>query len=157
VKQFIVTLLMLLPLAAPAAQQAQFKDWQRQCERLPAGGQSCHIVQQVFNPDTGALAMRVQVGFTPQRQPLLLVTLPLGVALRPGIVMRDDGRGDWPVRFDVCTGDGCRAAEVLDADQLGAMKRGSKAVLTIADLGGRKIEVPLSLLGFTRGYASISQ
>lgn len=157
-KQFTISLfLMLMSFTVSAGPQVHFRDWQRQCEQLPAGDQSCHILQQVFNPETGALAMRMQVGFTPQRQPLLLVTLPLGVALRPGVLMRVDGKEPWLVRFDVCAGDGCRAAEILQADQLRAMKRGSKAVLTIADLSGRKIAVPLSLLGFTRAYASISQ
>jgi len=152
-----ILLLVLLPLAAHAAPKQSFRDWQRQCEPSPAGGQSCNIAQQVVNPENGALAMRVQVGLTPQRQPLLLVTLPLGVALRPGVVVNIDGHGQWPVSFDVCTGDGCRAATVLEPKLLRAMRQGSQAELSIADLSGRKIVVPLSLLGFTRGYASISK
>ena len=151
----LALLAMLLPLVGNAA-EARFRDWQRQCESLRDGKQACHIAQQVFNPDTHALAMRVEVGFTPQRLPLLLVTLPLGVALRPGIIVSIDGHGQWPVSFDVCSRDGCRAATLLDAELLTAMKRGNTAELTIADLSGRKITVPLSLLGFTRGYASIS-
>lgn len=152
----IVVILLLLPLLAVAAPQ-QFRDWQRQCERAPSGEQSCHILQQVVNPENGALAMRVQVGFTPQRQALLLISLPLGVALRPGVIVSVDGQGSWPVSFEVCSADGCRAAALLSSELLRAMKKGSKAHFGIADLSGRKLVVPLSLLGFTRAYASIAK
>jgi len=148
----------LLALAINATAAEQFKDWRKQCETLPGGQRACNIVQDVRTPQGDTVMMRVQVGLIPQKnQPLLLITLPLGVALKPGLQLRIDQAGSWAMGFDVCTADGCRAALPMDAKLIKALKKGVKAEVAIKELRGQTLAIPLSLLGFTRGYQAIAQ
>lgn len=148
---------VMLALAISSAVAAeQFKAWRKQCETLPGGQVACNIVQDVRTPQGDTVMMRAQVGFIPQQnQALLLITLPLGVALKPGLQLRVDQIGTWPMGFDVCTADGCRAALPLDAKLLKALKKGVKAAIAVKELRGQTLSIPLSLLGFTRGFEAI--
>lgn len=51
--------------------------------------------------------------------PVLLVTAPLGIAIRPGVrIVLNPGASEIPLPLDVCFPDGCRASTELSAMQM---------------------------------------
>lgn len=160
-KPHTALLLVGAALAAPlspvfGAEPVRFKDWTKGCEPAPDGGSNCHIAQNVSNPQTGQVVLRAEIGFNPdQDQPLMLVIVPLDVDLRPGLGFRIDSAAARRIDFFVCSRDGCRAALLVDAGLIAAMKRGANATVTVTTLDGRRHDVPLSLMGFTRGFDSL--
>lgn len=139
----------------------QFRDWKVQCGTIPnSGKERCQMSQQVTRGDSGDPVMRMAVGFTPQNsQPAAIFQLPLGIVLPKGIALRvDDGE---PVRFpiQICVKQGCRADLPLKQNLLEQMKAGRKAYIMArtprAESG--KVELPISLLGFTAAYNRISE
>ena len=147
---------MTLGIPSVQGEPARFKDWTGECERLANGDSSCHIVQNVVDPNSGSVVMRAEVGFIPgQQQSLMLVTVPLGVDLRPRLDFRIDSAAPRKLGYYVCSPDGCRAALAIDKALINAMKRGAGARITITKMDGRRQDVPLSLMGFTNGYNSL--
>ena len=147
---------MTLGIPSVQGEPTRFKDWAGECERLANGDSSCHIVQNVVDPNSGSVVLRAEVGFIPgQSKSLLLVTVPLGVDLRPGLDLRIDSAAPRKLAYYVCSPDGCRAALAFDQALINAMKRGAKARITLSKMDGRRQDVPLSLMGFTKGYNSL--
>ena len=148
--------LVLASITEAQPQEGRFKDWSRNCDALPGGKQACHIVQDVTDNQSGEVVLRAEVGLIPgTKRALLLITVPLGVALRPGLGLRIDTGKPQQMLFDACARDGCRAATPMSAALIRAMKRGARAQVTVMRLDGERYVVPVSLAGFTRGFDSV--
>jgi len=149
---------MLVSVTGAAQQAERFKDWTRSCDALPGGKQACHIVQDVTSKQTGEVVLRAEVGVIPgTRRALLLITVPLGVALRPGLGLQIDSAKPLHLLFDACAPDGCRAATPMNAALINAMKRGAQARVTVTRLNAEHYVVPVSLSGFTKGFGSVTR
>ncbi|MBB3191249.1 invasion associated locus B family protein [Halomonas cerina] len=156
-------LLLLLALAPNAfAQQAssgaagadvtteQFRDWEVLCPS--EGGQgNCTMSQLVNNPDSGEPLMRVIVAYPPQLEgrPAMTFLLPLGVRLAPGLQL-SVGSGE-PAQFpyQVCLQQGCRADLPVEPSLLQALRGGSSATLSLIGPRGNRMDLAISLMGFT--------
>ena len=142
--------------AAPEHGQT-FRDWTARCERPPGSEAArCFIFQNLVLKETGERLVHVAVGYLAvDGRAAAVVTLPLGISLPPGAALSVDG-GE-PVRFPVerCDANGCIGALELDDRMLAAMKRGREARVTFHDGTRRPIAVPISLMGFTAGFASL--
>jgi len=148
--------LLLLPVAQ-AEPTEHFKEWVQDCSKQADGKRACHIFQNVTDHNTGEVMLRAEVGYIPGgNKALLLITVPLGVALRTGLELQIDSAKPRRMLFDVCARDGCRAATQMDVGLIRAMKRGGVARVTISNLAGRSLVVPVSLSGFTKGLGSLS-
>ncbi len=135
-----------------------FGDWQAGCETQPGGEQVCHIYQRITLKDSGKTLLNVAVGYPPQQaQAVALFTLPLGVALVPGVEFRIERGEPARIPFAVCTTEGCRAALKLTGEMVQAMKKGNQATLTFATIEPKSFNVPISLQGFTKGINGLRQ
>lgn len=135
----------------------QFTDWVVACEQpneeIP---ELCHIFQNLTLKEEGVRVLHVQVGFIPDKaHPVAIFTLPLGVALPPGIRLKVDEHEPVNFPIEVCVQDGCRAGLELTPDRLNMMKRGNKANVTFANIQRQGLTVPVSLSGFTAGVNAL--
>jgi invasion protein IalB len=144
--------------AAQAADDAPtYGNWTVRCqEPSDAGKKSCFIFQNLVLREGGQRVLQVAVGYVPDaKDPVVLLSLPLGISLPPGVSTRVDD--DDPKRFSVerCEPNGCRAGFKLTPQLLEKFGSGQQLTVTFHDGRRQPIEVPLSLDGFNRGLVAI--
>ncbi|MCB1790251.1 MAG: invasion associated locus B family protein [Gammaproteobacteria bacterium] len=140
-----------------------FGDWGYQCEKAPNGeGDFCYVFQNVTKKDTQQLVLGARVAYRPeQKDPLLVVTVPLGTLLPPGAALVLDGvEGVEPLKlpFFLCAAEGCTTvATGMPSALIEAMKKAEMASIRIAAPNKQVVGLPLSLKGFTKAIAKIKK
>lgn len=146
--------------AAPQAER--IGDWFRRCQDSPADGRRlCVLVQEASSKnaknDKHRRIMSTVVGrFGKDRRLGVMFTLPLGVRLPPGVVLKVDGNKDvGRLPYQFCNRNGCRVVFLFDDKWLARFKAGLKASVTVLTRTGKEVTVPVSLKGFTKGLRAI--
>lgn len=160
------------PAAAPAAEKTaeqklpegveQFKDWIKECEKIkdPKGKEIelCQISQTLTNTEINQPMLKVAAGYVPgKKDAVMIITLPLGVILPPGVQLTIDKSEGKAARVPIttCLPQGCQAGAQLDKDFTERLKKGSKLIVTFLGPDGKQINAPISLSGFTAGIDSM--
>lgn len=154
----------LAPLAGtvPAAAQGvvvqTYGDWQLQCSTPPgAQAEQCSLVQKVRAEDRENIGLDVIVFRTADRQAQLLrVLAPLGVLLPFGLGLRIDETNVGTTEYVRCFyPEGCLAEVIIDDTLLAQLQGGTTANFVIVLTPGEPIGIPVSLNGFTEGFAAL--
>lgn len=159
----MMALLLSLAISAPLAQAQQqgqrFKDWTIGCDKLPGMSEErCFIYQTVVAKEKDQPVLQMSVGYLPgeegKDQPAAFLTVPLGIALPPGIAFKVDANKMARIQFERCVPTGCVAGFPVTTDLLNQFKRGSKLEIRFHD-GVGIVAVPVSLSGFTAGFSAL--
>jgi len=156
--------------AAPAAEKAaeqklpegveQFKDWIKECEKMkgPEGKEIelCQISQTLTNTEINQPMLKVAAGYVPgKKDAVMIITLPLGVILPPGVQLTVGEGKAARVPITTCLPQGCQAGAQLDKEFTDRLKKGKKLIVTFLGPDGKQINAPISLSGFTAGLDSM--
>ena len=156
--------------AAPAAEKTakqklpegveKFKDWIKECEKLkdPDGKEIelCQISQTLTNTEINQPMLKVAAGYVPSKKDaVMIITLPLGVILPPGVQLTVGEGKAARVPITTCLPQGCQAGVQLDKEFTERLKKGTKLIVTFLGPDGKQINAPISLSGFTAGIDSI--
>ncbi|APE30793.1 Invasion protein B-like protein [Halomonas aestuarii] len=136
--------------AGANVQTEQFRDWQVLCP--PEGRQgACTMSHLVTNPDSNDPLMRVIVGYPPELngRPAMTFLLPLGVRLAAGLQLSVGGGEPTQFPYQVCMQQGCRADLPVPPSLLRDLRSGSSATLSLVDPRGNRMDLDISLMGFT--------
>lgn len=166
----IAILFTLFVANAYAANDAvtTFGDWAKQCESVPVNPEAkdgkgkkeqvCFIYQTVSSKKTKETIMQVRIGFPPKsNEPVMIVTLPLGVLLPPGAAFMVGSAKPVDMPFLACGREGCTTlGQKLDSNVLNAMRKGTDGSIRVALLNKKVLPIPVSLKGFTRAYNAIA-
>ena len=107
--------------------------------------------------DSNKILMRAAVTYPKgSKQPVLFITLPLGVTLAPGLALQVDEGEAMRIPYERCLGIGCRASTLLGDKMIAVMKKGKQAKVVFADPQGKQVAVPVSLSGFTAAFNSLN-
>ena len=141
--------------------ERQFQEWILRCGKSLQGPEVCEMQQQRADKE-GRTVMAVAVGTVPGSSDLgLLIILPLGIALPPGVSLQVDGGAEVPLVVDRCERQGCRIEMLIKPDLMTRLKGGREAkVFFEADnpQGERqRLGVPISLLGFTAALSELTK
>ena len=135
-----------------------YKNWDVLCEKDDKKVEHCQMFQNIglnISKDV-TLRMQVKLGYIPgQKDPVLLLTLPLGVALPPGVQLQVDAGTPEKMVFELCDPIGCRAGMQAKPALLAAMKKGKEAKISFA-IQRQAGSVPVSLSGFTKALSHIT-
>jgi invasion protein IalB len=148
------------PPAEPGLEVRQFQDWVVRCGQPAEGApQACEMVQQRLD-EQGQTVLAIAVGKVPNTDdPGMLIILPLGIWLPPGVVLRVDGGQEVPARVERCERRGCQVELLLEPNVLTLLRSGREAnvLFQIYDETGepKVVGVPFSLLGFTAALNEI--
>lgn len=144
-------------LVAPAFAQSQpdnvdlqtFQDWQVRCPKDKSKG-GCEMTQLVNSPDTGKPILRVVMGYPPEiDSAAMIVILPLGTRLAPGVQLTVDGGQPDTFPFQICLEQGCRADFPINDALRNRLRAGSNATVSLIGPRGQRIDLKVSLQGFT--------
>lgn len=135
-------------------------DWELRCIRTEDGNDPCQMYQLLNDTAETPIAEfslfrlpeggRAEAGAT--------VVVPLETALQQQLTISVDGGPARRYPYSYCTQLGCFARIGLTPDDVNVFKRGNAANLTIVPVlaPDQKVEVTLSLTGFTAAYDKVS-
>lgn len=153
----------LLPGGAAMAQPAQGQqigDWVARCT-IPQGAQtqSCALLQNIQQktPDGQRRSLlAITVGYQgPNKVPTAILRVPLGIYLPAGLTLEFPGAKPVRIVLEICAPNGCVGAAALSPEMLDAMRKGDRGKVALQDNRRRTINIPISLKGFTAGFAAL--
>lgn len=131
------------------AKVESFQDWDVRCPENASDG-GCEMTQLVNNSDNGKPILRVVMGYPPQVDSAAMVfILPLGTRLAPGVQLQVDGGEPQGFPFQVCLEQGCRADFPIDDALRNQLRSGRTATVSLIGPRGKRIDLDVSLQGFT--------
>jgi invasion protein IalB len=131
--------------------------WQVRCD-TPAGAQSeqCVLMQFVTAEDRENVGLTVIVLKTADQKAVIMrILAPLGVLLPSGLGLRIDEADIGKAGFVRCLPNGCVAEVILEDQLLGQLQNGKTATFIIFQTPEEGIGIPISLAGFTPGFAAL--
>ncbi|MDN3524212.1 invasion associated locus B family protein [Halomonas sabkhae] len=133
----------------------QFQDWQVVCPQDASQG-PCTMNQVITNNDSDQPMMRVVLADPPQAErPVMTFLVPLGVRLAPGLQLGVDGGEPVQFPYQVCQQQGCRADIPLQSSLLQSLRGGTTATLSLMAPNGQRMDLDISLMGFTDAMAQL--
>jgi invasion protein IalB len=127
--------------------------WELRCTKIETGQGPCQIFQLLRDSQGGEVAEfnMFEIPDGNQAAAGAVVVVPLESLLEPGLIMQIDDKEPRGYPYAFCNSYGCIARPGFTAEELGWMKAGSKAVLTLvpALAPDTKVQLTLSLKGFT--------
>ncbi len=146
--------------SAAHAQDSQqvFGSWTLRCAVASADARpDCMMFQNLVQKTGGQPVLQFGIGMAPpDALPTVLVSLPLGIALPPGITIQIDS--GTPATFPVerCEPDGCRAGMKLRDATVQQLSQGRQLHVTFYDGARKPLKVPLSLDGFSAAFKALA-
>lgn len=143
--------------SAPNFDTERFQDWEVRCPSESGQQQGCTMNQIVNNPDSNEPLMRAMVGHSPQiDSPVMAFVMPLGVNLASGMQLQVDNNEPVGFPYQFCQEQGCRADLPLESSMLQQLRSGTTATVSAISPDGQRIDMDMSLMGFTSASREIS-
>lgn len=143
---------------APNMTTEQFQDWEVRCPQDAAAQGACTMTQLVNNPDGSQPLMRVVMAYPPEIDTAAMAFfLPLGTRLAPGLQLSVDNGEPVTFPFQVCMEQGCRADLPLRPELMQQLRSGSSATLSLIGPRGNRMNLDISLIGFTNASERIQR
>ncbi|SEH91027.1 invasion associated locus B family protein [Paracoccus alkenifer] len=134
-------------------------DWQLRCLRTPDGKDPCELYQLLRDENQGPVAEISVIPFEGQAAAIMNFVAPLETDLEMGMGLKIDAAEGRRYPFLVCAPIGCVARIGMSEAELGALKRGNQATVTLLPFGGdpekNAVNLPVSLKGFTAGFDAL--
>ena len=135
-------------------------DWKLQCFPVEEGTEPCQLYQ-LLKDDQGTDVAEVAVFRLPSGNKAVAgatVTVPLETLLTAQLTVSVDGGKGKRYPFSFCTPIGCIARIGFTAQDIASFKNGAAATVTLvpAPAPDQKVELKMSLSGFTKGYDAAS-
>ena len=127
--------------------------WELRCTKIETGQGPCQVFQLLRDSSGGEVAEfnMFEIPDGNQAAAGAVVVVPLETLLEPGLIIQIDDKEPRGYPYSFCNSYGCIARPGFTAEELGWMKAGNKAVLTLvpALAPDTKVQLTLSLKGFT--------
>ena len=139
--------------ASEPAEAAPAGSWVKLCNKEEGAEiEVCVISQELRDSNTAQLVASVTIREIPDQPTVLIIAVPTGVLLPPGMRIQIDEAEAKPAEYAICFPNACIARMNIDAEYITALKAGGQ--LGIAVMGGDRQQVgfPVSLVGFTKAY-----
>ena len=140
---------------------ARFDLWEQRCAKAADGSDPCQFYQLLKDKDGNPVAeismFALAEGAAAAAGATIIV--PLETLLTANLQLSIDGGKAKIYPFTFCTTQGCVSRVGFTADEVEQFRKGAGAVLTIvpAVAPDQKVELSISLKGFTAGYAAVTK
>jgi invasion protein IalB len=146
--------------AAPAAAGGDQSAWVKLCEKAPALTEPkkelnvCLTHHERLDGNSGMVLVSAAIRKVEgQDKEALMVMVPLGMALPPGVQVKVDDKEPVKLQFTLCHAAGCTAEGEATKAVIDQMKTGKQVVVAAINLAGKAIGFPVPLNGFDKAYA----
>jgi invasion protein IalB len=143
--------------SAPAGDQSA---WVKLCEKAPSLTEPkkelnvCLTHHERLDGNTGMVLVSAAIRQVEgQDKEALMVMVPLGMALPPGVQVKVDEKDPVKLQFTLCHAAGCTAEGEATKAVIEQMKTGKQVVVAAINLAGKAIGFPVPLTGFDKAYA----
>ncbi|WP_246026684.1 invasion associated locus B family protein [Paracoccus luteus] len=134
-------------------------DWQLRCLKTPDNKDPCELYQLMRDGEGAAVAEVSVIPFTGRAAAVVNFVAPLETDLTTGLGFQIDAGKNSAYPFLVCAPIGCIARVGMTEAELGALKGGNAATVSLLPYGGEAAEntvkLNLSLKGFTAGFDAL--
>lgn len=153
--------------AQPQAQQPQAQkkaapenSWVKLCQEQPAVKDGVAIKAKVclthherLSAINGMVLVSIAIrNIENQPQETVMVLVPLGVALPPGMQLIIDDNKPIPLKFTFCHVGGCTAEALATKEVVDQFKKGKEVRVLALNNVGKTVGFPVPLTGFTKAY-----
>jgi invasion protein IalB len=145
---------------APAGAAADQSAWVKLCEKAPSLTEPkkelnvCLTHHERLDGNTGMVLVSAAIRQVEgQDKEALMVMVPLGMALPPGVQVKVDEKEPVKLQFTLCHAAGCTAEGEASKAVIEQMKTGKQVVVAAINLAGKAIGFPVPLTGFDKAYA----
>jgi len=146
-------------LAQAITDGQSFKDWRAKCVAIDGKAKtatSCHIFQDLLQKESGKRVLHIAIGHLPNKQPLaVIITLPLGISLPPGLSLRVDEKDTRQAPLQACFANGCQAAFELEPKWEKLLSAGKSAEVIFYNIHNKPISIPVSLRGISAAIRAL--
>ncbi len=143
---------VLLPAGAARA-QSDDPTWMKVCTQDPRVKKDiCLVTQELRTGGGQVLASAAVRGFKGEQRRSLLIAVPTGMVLEPGVLVQVDGGDAEKAEYQVCLETACWAERAVSDAFITSMKSGSTMRLTAYNREGKQVPFDMSLSGFTAAY-----
>lgn len=144
----------LLPAAAAQAQEANTSpEWVKVCTDDPRVKKSmCLVTYELRTGGGQVLASAAVRGFKGEQRRSLLIAVPTGMVIEPGVMVQVDGGEAEKAEYQVCLESACWAERSLSPEFINEMKAGSTMRLTSYNREGKQVPFDIALSGFTNAF-----
>ncbi|MEC4592700.1 invasion associated locus B family protein [Nitrospirillum amazonense] len=141
---------------AAEAQKAAGPPWAKNCAKDANGGDVCYVEQFAIANPGNAIVLHVQIGYmSADGKPVLVITVPLGTPVQPGLQLTLDGAKPIPLPLTLCQQGGCIASANLDQDVLKQFTTGKVLMVRYAKPDKTPMDVPVQLGGLAPALQSL--
>lgn len=114
--------------------------------------EQCLVTQELRDGNSGQLLASGSVRLVEGEKTLLIVAVPIGVLLTPGVRLQIDN--DKPIikPYTICFPHACVMRTELDDDFISSMKRGNQLTVSVLNTARKALGFPLTLVGFTKAF-----
>ncbi|WP_068089525.1 invasion associated locus B family protein [Polycladidibacter stylochi] len=143
----------MIGTAGLAQAQSANDPWIKVCNTDPKSKKEFCMITQELRTKTGQLlAQAVVREISGEARKLFHVAVPPGMLIQPGVRIQIDGNKQSEAKYTICFPNACITEMVIDANFIGAMKKGSKLIITTFNQQGKPRPFELTLSGFTKVY-----
>ena len=139
---------------------AKFELWEQRCVKTDTGKDPCQFYQLLKDKDGNSVAEISMLALPASTQAAAGATVmaPLQTFLPAGMLLSIDGANAKTYPFTFCTTAGCIARIGFTAEEVARFKKGAGAAMTIVPAAApdQKVELVISLKGFTAGYDAVA-
>ncbi len=136
----------------PETKQAQAV-WSKACNTDPKSKKEICLIGQQLQTNTGQFLASVAVReITGESRKLLIISVPPGMLILPGMRVQVDKSKHKEAKYTICFPNACYAELVVDKGFIGQLKKGNQLQLTTLNQQAKPVPFKLSLAGFTKTY-----
>lgn len=140
----------------PDADVNRFEDWAVQCQQPESAESEVCVMFQRQVVDDGRTLLMMTVREAPnQPEPVVILQVPLGVLLPPGLSISVDDGEPLELPYSLCNNNGCIATFPLRDRMKAALKKGITADVVVTTANGQEAVIDVSLKGFTAALESL--
>jgi invasion protein IalB len=148
------------PAAAGQKPAGDQSAWVKLCEKAPSLAEPkkelnvCLTHHERLDGNSGMVLVSAAIRQVEgQDKEALMVMVPLGMALPPGVQVKVDEKEPVKLQFTLCHAAGCTAEGEATKAVIEQMKTGKQVVVAAINLAGKAIGFPVPLTGFDKAYA----
>ena len=153
-----MAILLLVYYANVAAETPPENPWTIRCETpSPYRHNSCIMYQEILLKKDGLPVLQFSIGLAePGQDPIVLITLPLGIYLPTGVSLMIDEQEKVNFPIERCDPDGCHMLVTLTDNRINTLKNAEQLKVFFNDSESSPIVISLSLFGFKEAFSRIN-